>query len=305
MLNSSGAIPASRSLNQRSFPNILEAPRFRNRTLPVAPDAPLLGRLRLRMTRQMLIAAAFAVIALVAATSIPALAALRTGNSESTVLSTYHSSAGVTATAASRVDDLSATTFVGSIPFVQQIRYYSAVNHSQPPAFAFVDGARQASVGQYVQDVSTRITLPYLDSAARASRDAAAWSNAVAENDRQAAIAAANARAASPRAAWSAPPITNGTRIAGATVTFYACIGNGFCGNMSSGQQVFAGAAACSSDMPFGTRFTVANDPTGRVFVCLDRGALASTWVDIWFYDVAEGWAWQSYVGTVSDIIIQ
>lgn len=301
MLNSSGVIPASKLLNQQSFPNILDAPKFRNRTRPVAPDAPFLGRLRLRMTRQMLIAAAFAAIVLVAATSIPALAALRTGNSEPTVLSTYNSSAGVTATAATRVADLSATTFVGSIPFVQQVRYYSAVNHSQSPAFAFVDGARQASVSQYVQEVSTQIALPYLDSAAQVNRDIIAWSNAVAENNRQAAIAAANSGASS----WSAPPITNGTRIAGATVTFYACIGNGFCGNMSSGQQVFAGAAACSSDLPFGTRFTVASDPTGRVFVCLDRGALASTWVDIWFYDVAEGWAWQSYVGTVSDIIIQ
>lgn len=303
MLNSSGAIPASRLLNQRSFPNILDAPKFRNRTRPVAPDAPFLGRLRLKMTRQMLIAAAFAAIVLVAATSIPALAALRAGTSESTVLSTYHSSAGVTATSATRVDDLSATTFVGSIPFVQQARYYSAVTHSQPAASAFVDGARQASVGQYVQDVSAQIALPYLDSAARASRDATAWSNAVVENDRQAAITAANA--ASSHGTWSAPPITNGTRIAGATVTFYACIGNGFCGNMSTGQQVFDGAAACSSDLPYGTRFTVANDPTGRVFVCMDRGALSSTWVDIWFYDAADGWAWQSYVGTVSDIIIQ
>jgi hypothetical protein len=258
------------------------------------------------MTRHITFAAVFAAITLAVATTIPALAALRTGGSgEPPVLSTYHSSAGVTATAANRVDDLSATTFVGSLPFVQQIRYYSAVSHSQPDAFAFVDGVRQASVSEYVHEVSSQIALPYLDSAARANRDAIAWSNALAENERQVAVEAATAAPSASRAVWSAPPITNGTRIAGATVTFYACVGNGFCGNMASGQQVFAGAAACSSDLPFGTRFTVANDPTGRVFVCLDRGALASTWVDVWFYDVAEGWAWQSYVGTVSDIIIQ
>jgi hypothetical protein len=303
MLNSSGAIPAARPLNRPAFPNILDAPTFRNRTRPVAQDAPLFGRLRRWTARQMLFAAAFAAIVLAAATTIPALAALRSGTSESTVLSTYHSSAGVTATAANRVDDLSTTTFVGSLPFVQQARYYSAVTHSQPSAWAFVEGARQASLGQYVQDVSTDIALPYLNSAAETSRNAAAWSNAVAENERNAAVAAAVA--SSPTAAWQAPPITNGTRLAGATVTFYACVGNGFCGNMSTGQRVFAGAAACSSDLPYGTRFTVANDPTGRVFVCLDRGALAPTWVDIWFYNAADGWAWQSYVGTVSDIIIQ
>jgi hypothetical protein len=98
--------------------------------------------------------------------------------------------------------------------------------------------------------------------------------------------------------------MVSGTRIPGATVTFYSCIDNGFCGNMATGDPVFAGAAACSADMPFGTRFVVANDPTGQVFVCMDRGLLAPTWVDVWFYDVADGWAWQAPVGTHSDIII-
>jgi hypothetical protein len=81
-------------------------------------------------------------------------------------------------------------------------------------------------------------------------------------------------------------------------------VGNGFCGNMASGQRPFPGAAACSSNLPMGTRFVIADDPNQTVFTCLDRGALAATWVDVWFYDAADGWAWQANVGTSSEITI-
>lgn len=41
----------------------------------------------------------------------------------------------------------------------------------------------------------------------------------------------------------------------------------------------------------------------GRVYECLDRGALATTWVDVFFYNTADGIAWQSLLGgTISDI---
>ena len=74
---------------------------------------------------------------------------------------------------------------------------------------------------------------------------------------------------------------------------------------MSNGQQVFAGAAACSANLPFGTRFFLNADPARTVYTCLDRGALSATWVDIWFYSPAEGWAWQSMIGGLySDITI-
>ena len=74
---------------------------------------------------------------------------------------------------------------------------------------------------------------------------------------------------------------------------------------MANGQQVFAGAAACSYNLSFGTRFQIANDPTGRTYVCLDRGVPNATWVDIWFYDAADGWDWQTAFGsTRGDIII-
>jgi hypothetical protein len=248
----------------------------------------------------MLAAAGIAAAVLLLATALPALAALRSGDVTARPLATYTSSAGVTGSAATRMEDLSATTFVGQVPFVQQLRYISAVSGSQPEAQLFVDTARQASVAQYVQDVGTQMALPYLRDAITTNNAAVAYAKAIEQQQRQQAVAAAISGPA-----WQAPAITAGTRIPGSTVTFYACVGNGFCGAMANGQQVFAGAAACSSDLPFGTRFTVVNDPTGQVFTCLDRGALSSTWVDIWFYDVAQGYAWQSYVGTVSDIIIQ
>jgi hypothetical protein len=99
-------------------------------------------------------------------------------------------------------------------------------------------------------------------------------------------------------------PTGEGLLIPGARVTFYACVGDGFCGNMASGSPVFDGAAACSNDLAMGTRFSIVTDPTGRVYQCLDRGHLAPTWVDVWFYDVASGWPWQSAVGAWSDIIV-
>jgi hypothetical protein len=85
-----------------------------------------------------------------------------------------------------------------------------------------------------------------------------------------------------------------------ARITIYGCVGRGggFCGGMASGMKVFDGAAACSSDMPFGTKFTIAGDPTGRTYECLDRGMLAAPWVDVFFYDLEEGFAWASALGS-------
>ena len=85
-----------------------------------------------------------------------------------------------------------------------------------------------------------------------------------------------------------------------ARITIYGCQGRGggFCGGMSSGLAVFEGAAACSADLPFGTRFTIDGDPTGRVYECLDRGLLSATWIDVFFYDTADGFAWASQLGS-------
>jgi hypothetical protein len=84
-----------------------------------------------------------------------------------------------------------------------------------------------------------------------------------------------------------------------ARITMYGCQGRGggFCGGMASGITVFEGAAACSSDMPFGTKFTIAGDPTGRTYECLDRGHLSSPWVDVFFYNTEDGFAWAGFLG--------
>jgi hypothetical protein len=92
-----------------------------------------------------------------------------------------------------------------------------------------------------------------------------------------------------------------------ARITIYGCSGpgGGFCNHMSAGGLPFEGAAACSSNLPFGTRLTIEGDPTGRTYECLDRGALAATWIDVYFENTTDGIAWQSTLGsTITDIHI-
>lgn len=98
-------------------------------------------------------------------------------------------------------------------------------------------------------------------------------------------------------------PVTR-RAIENVNITFYSCLGEGFCGNMYNGQRVHQGAAACSFDLPIGTSFTIAGDPTNRVYRCEDRGVLTATWVDIYWYDPADGWAWQRQVGRYGTIQI-
>jgi len=86
------------------------------------------------------------------------------------------------------------------------------------------------------------------------------------------------------------------------TLTFYDCMDQGFCGAMANGEDVYEGAAACSYDLPFGTRFTIPGDPTQRVYVCKDRGLLSDTHVDIFWYNPDDGWLWQSAVGSTAEI---
>ncbi|HLG10778.1 MAG TPA: hypothetical protein VI876_03375 [Dehalococcoidia bacterium] len=95
-----------------------------------------------------------------------------------------------------------------------------------------------------------------------------------------------------------------GGRIENVNLTFYDCLDQGFCGNMKSGTKVYEGAAACSWNLPEGTRFRILNDPTKRIYVCEDRGILDDTWVDIFFYDPEDGWAWQKAVGRYGAIEI-
>jgi hypothetical protein len=100
-----------------------------------------------------------------------------------------------------------------------------------------------------------------------------------------------------------AAPLTSG-RIENVNLTFYDCLDQGFCGNMKSGTKVYEVAAACSWNLPQGTRFRILGDPTKRTYVCEDRGILDDTWVDIFFYDPDDCWAWQRAVGRYGTIEI-
>ena len=85
-------------------------------------------------------------------------------------------------------------------------------------------------------------------------------------------------------------------------MTFYDC--PPFCGTMASGATVYEGAAACGYAWELGTRFTLEGDPTGRVYVCEDRGGGPWLWVDIWFADAATGYAWQAVIGSSAVALI-
>ncbi|HEY7269952.1 MAG TPA: hypothetical protein VH951_09010 [Dehalococcoidia bacterium] len=93
-------------------------------------------------------------------------------------------------------------------------------------------------------------------------------------------------------------------RIRDVNVTFYDCMNQGFCGRMANGRKVYEGAAACSYDLPLGTRFYIVDDPTNRIYQCDDRGLLSRTWVDIFWNDPRDGWRWQDAVGRWGTIVI-
>ncbi|OGO50211.1 MAG: hypothetical protein A2148_04235 [Chloroflexi bacterium RBG_16_68_14] len=294
-LSPTSAVAALTLLRQQSFPQLIQPPRFVSRTRPLTARPEGLARLADYLSSQAAAIALLAALVLILVISLPAWASFQRGDSAA-ALSTVRSSAGVTGTAATRVEDLGVATFVGRVPFVQQLRYLNGLTDNMPTAQRFVEGARQATLAEYLQSVGVQVTLPYLNDAASTKQALEA-----AQAEQRAATSALAGGAAQP--VWGGPALAPGTLIP-ATVTFYACISDGFCEIMANGQQVFEGAAACSPDLPFGTRFVINSDPSGRTFVCLDRGALTPTWVDVWFYNAADGWVWQSGVGTYSDITI-
>lgn len=121
------------------------------------------------------------------------------------------------------------------------------------------------------------------------------------EAQQRAAVASqrAGAGAGAPYSVNGASGYARGTVLT-SRITIYGCTGpgGGFCNRMSSGGEPFAGAAACSSNLAFGTRLTIEGDPTGRTYECLDRGMLSPTWVDVYFSDTADGMAWQRQLGS-------
>jgi len=118
--------------------------------------------------------------------------------------------------------------------------------------------------------------------------------------------AAAAAAPGTPFSLNAASGFAPGTKLR-ARITIYGCYGpgGGFCRHMSAGGTPFPGAVACIDNLPFGTKLTIAGDPTGRTYECLDRGRLTPTWIDVYFDDTTQGMAWQSNLGTtITDIEI-
>ncbi|MDO8612852.1 MAG: hypothetical protein Q7R32_08520 [Dehalococcoidia bacterium] len=71
---------------------------------------------------------------------------------------------------------------------------------------------------------------------------------------------------------------------------------------MSSGKTVYEGAAACGWAYALGARVSIEGDPTGRVYVCEDRGRLAPTQVDVFWHREEDGRTWTTRVGRWADV---
>lgn len=171
-----------------------------------------------------------------------------------------------------------------------------AYANAVPPAGDIADAVLAGALEKKHQEFVA--TLEAI-AAEREAKEAAAAAAAAAPSEVQ---RAANARASQvPYSANSASGLAPGTSLP-ARVTIYGCYGpgGGFCGRMASGVNVFEGAAACSYNLPFGTRFTISGDPSGRTYECLDRGHLPATWVDVYFHHTQQGMGWQSNLGTTS-----
>ena len=130
---------------------------------------------------------------------------------------------------------------------------------------------------------------------ATSAAPSAAEGDAALDNPRPTALAAASGKTGAPDGAAVERQ---------APITFYSCLGprGGFCGRMSSGKTVYEGAAACGSAYALGERVSIVGDPTGRVYVCEDRGWLAPTQVDVFWYREEDGRAWIKQVGRWAEV---
>lgn len=61
---------------------------------------------------------------------------------------------------------------------------------------------------------------------------------------------------------------------------------------MTNLEVVYEGAAACGYAYELGDVLRVTGDPTGRAYVCADRGRLAPYQIDVFFYEESDGWEW-------------
>ncbi|MEX0786343.1 MAG: hypothetical protein WD939_06900, partial [Dehalococcoidia bacterium] len=164
-------------LREQTIPALVEAPRFRAREAGARGRPAWLTRALDLASAHALLLGVVGAIALSLATALPAWAAL-TGPSSSTSFPTIHSSASVTGTAATRVENLGVATFVGRVPFVQQLQYYSSTTTGGSAPQLFLAGAREASVAEYLQTIGMQVTLPYLNDALATQDAIDTWTDA-------------------------------------------------------------------------------------------------------------------------------
>lgn len=255
-------------------PAVVEAaPASRPAYVPARP-AGAFPAAREAITRRIMLAAGIGLLGLAIATAIPALTAfISTTADVSPAAASYGPPASARAAAA--VSGNWERSSAIALPPTDQVG--AAV------MFAADEGHRWAVLASLVEWAER-------DRAARAAVEAQARRGQVAG-----ATSAPGQATTLGRGSGYAP----GT-VLPARITIYGCVGpgGGFCNNMASGVRVFEGAAACSTNLPMGTKVQIAGDPTGRTYECLDRGALPATWIDVFFYDTREGMAWQSSLGT-------
>lgn len=229
------------------------------------------------LNRRLLSAALIAAAVLALAASIPAFSAL--------VSSLRSSSASLTPAYGPPMELRSASGVAGD-----WARSYSdsAPSPDQLGAAA-IAGAQQI---QAIHDTAALMSIAQQrDAAQQAAASRAASSSAASQAP----------AAAAPYSMNAASGIGAGT-VLRARITIYGCSGpgGGYCNHMSSGGWPFEGAAACSSNLPFGTKLTIDGDPTGRTYECLDRGSLSPTWIDVFFQNTSDGMAWQSRLGSTT-----
>lgn len=256
--------------DRRLTPVFVEAaPQSTSATAVAMPPAGPLFALREFIARRVMIAAALAAAVVILAASIPAVTA---------VASTLRSSSPSYGPPA----ELRAAAGVAG-------NWEQSNAIAAPPADQLGNAVVAGAVDRYYQELADALVA-----LARV-------------RDRQGAVAGASVRP--PAASYTmgtASGFGAGT-VLHARITIYGCTGpgGGFCHRMSSGGAPFAGAVACSDNLPFGTKLKIQGDPTGRIYECLDRGRLSPTWVDVYFDDTSAGMAWQSSLGTtLTDIEI-
>ncbi len=244
----------------------------RTSSAPVGAFPPLPEGVRTFLARRLGVATLLAIAGIVLAASLPALTAL--------AMDVRSSSSTTMGTSLGPPNELRAASGVTG-------NWERSYSMSVPPAADIGSIALAAAMEQQKLEDGIRAIAAHRDAeAAKAAQ-------------------AATARTA-PRAS-AGGPVYSANRASGyavgtilpARITVYGCTGpgGGFCGNMASGVRVFEGAAACSPDLPFGTKIRIIGDPTGRTYECLDRGALKTTWVDVFFNDTSAGIRWAGLLG--------